>query len=292
MSLLSLQPRVCHQHNEAYCFHTANLKWRAWSGVKHIVNNVFHSVPQKTAYGFGTSWSTTNKWQDVPFLEEYSFKIWIFMKLEMLMKVLKSFEKGSWCPQILEITLAPCFVYLLDFKSHILFVCPYFPGAHMKCQVWFFLNAAEIKLCLHWIQLEVAKGLSLLYCTFIWIPGHYFPQASVCVCVCVCVEEPKASPQEHKMQSEHDCHPDETETHTAGLLRAQRGVFLMHKAVCLKSKSKTQMMSSTMPQNLYFGSHYFTWIHEGKGQRSLFSPWVWALVDISEAVKMNPFITF
>ncbi len=107
------------------------------------------------------------------------------MKLEMLMKVLKSFEKGSWCPQILEITLAPCFVYLLDFKSHILFVCPYFPGAHMKCQVWFFLNAAEIKLCLHWIQLEVAKGLSLLYCTFIWIPGHYFPQASVCVCVCV-----------------------------------------------------------------------------------------------------------
>ncbi len=122
---------------------------------------------------------------DVAFLEEYSIKIWIFMKLEMLMKVLKSFEKGSWCPQILEITLAPCFVYLLDFKSHILFVCPYFPGAHMKCQVWFFLNAAEIKLCLHWIQLEVAKGLSLLYCTFIWIPGHYFPQASVCVCVCV-----------------------------------------------------------------------------------------------------------
>jgi len=31
------------------------------------------------------------------------------------------------------------FVSLLDFKSHILFVCLYFPGAHMKCQVWFFL---------------------------------------------------------------------------------------------------------------------------------------------------------
>ncbi len=259
--------------------------------VKHIVNNVFHSVPQKTAYGFGTSWSSTNKCQDVPFLEEYSFKIWIFMKLEMLMKVLKSFEKGSWCPQILEITLAPCFVYLLDFKSHILFVCPYFPGAHMKCQVWFFLNAAEIKLCLHWIQLEVAKGLSLLYCTFIWIPGHYFPQASVCVCVCVwknlklLLRSIKCSRSMTAIQMRQRHIQQDSSEH-------KEGYFLMHKAVCLKSKSKTQMMSSTMPQNLYFGSHYFTWIHEGKGQRSLFSPWVWALVDISEAVKINPFITF
>lgn len=41
-----------------------------------------------------------------------------------------------------------------------------------------------------------------------------------------------------------------------------------------------------------FGSHSFTWIHEDKGQPTLFSPLVWAPVNISESVKINPFISF
>lgn len=92
---------VCHLHNDAYGFLTAYLKWRAWLSVKHIVTNAFHCVPQKTAYGAGTKWGWVNNGR-MFILDEFIFK-----RLKMQMKVLQSFEKRSWCPQILEITLAP-----------------------------------------------------------------------------------------------------------------------------------------------------------------------------------------
>jgi len=60
---------------------------------------------------------------------------------------------------------------------------PVFPRSphEMSGLIFFVLNAAEIKDYLYWIQLKVVKGFRLLYCSFIWILGHYFPWAYVFV---------------------------------------------------------------------------------------------------------------